>query len=86
MVQKVLSLRGFCVWTLGFFCSLVGLSLFAQEPHHPINDLLNVSETDWPWWRGPKRDGTAFEKQNPTSLVHFQIGFRLPVAFSKASR
>jgi hypothetical protein len=65
MVQKVLSLRGFCVWTLGFFCSLVGLSLFAQEPHHPINDLLNVSETDWPWWRGPKRDGTAFEKQNP---------------------
>ena len=65
MVQKVLSLRGFCAWTLGFFCSLVGLSLFAQEPHPPINDLLNVSETDWPWWRGPKRDGTAFEKQNP---------------------
>lgn len=65
MVQKVLSLRGFCVWTLGFFCSLVGLSLFAQEPQPPINDLLNVSETDWPWWRGPKRDGTAFEKQNP---------------------
>lgn len=65
MGQKILSLRGFCVWTLGFFCSLVGLSLFAQEPHHPINDLLKVSETDWPWWRGPKRDGTAFEKQNP---------------------
>lgn len=24
-----------------------------------------VADTDWPWWRGPRRDGTAAENQKP---------------------
>ena len=33
-------------------------SLFAQEPNK-VDDGLTISASDWPWWRGPNRDGSA---------------------------
>jgi hypothetical protein len=29
------------------------------------DDAIPVAETDWPWWRGPRQDGTAAENQKP---------------------
>lgn len=29
------------------------------------DDSIPVSETDWPWWRGPRGDGSAHEGQKP---------------------
>ena len=29
------------------------------------DDSIPVAETDWPWWRGPTRDGAANENQKP---------------------
>ena len=31
----------------------------------PGDDPIPVAETDWPWWRGPNRDGSANENQKP---------------------
>lgn len=41
-------------------CLLVSLSTLAtsQEP-------VNVAATDWPWWRGPNRNGIADPNQKP---------------------
>src|SRR5690349_7384938 len=29
------------------------------EPGQGIADFPKLSETDWPWWRGPGRDGVS---------------------------
>ena len=64
MVQKTFFLREPCAWALGAFF-LLGCGLVkAQEPHK-INDGLSVPATDWPWWRGPSRNGTAASDQAP---------------------
>jgi outer membrane protein assembly factor BamB len=40
-----------------------------------------VAETDWPWWRGPKRDGTAAENQKPplTWSADESVVWKVPV-------
>jgi outer membrane protein assembly factor BamB len=41
-----------------FFGGVVGTD--AAAPVAPVGgNLLAVSSTDWPWWRGPQRDGIA---------------------------
>jgi hypothetical protein len=30
-----------------------------------VQDGLQVSESDWPWWRGPRRNGEAASNQTP---------------------
>jgi outer membrane protein assembly factor BamB len=39
---------------------LLGLPAFAADP-------IQVNSNDWPWWRGPTRDGTAADQQVPTT-------------------
>ncbi len=31
----------------------------------PINDQISVDSADWPWWRGPQRNGVANPNQDP---------------------
>ena len=47
-------------WTLA-------LQSIAVEPERlpAVNDGFKISSTDWPWWRGPERNGTASSKQSP---------------------
>ncbi|MDX1927218.1 MAG: PQQ-binding-like beta-propeller repeat protein [Pirellulaceae bacterium] len=42
-------------------------TLSAAEPSKPkkVNDGFNVSSKDWPWWRGPDRNGEAALDQQP---------------------
>ena len=40
------------------------LSLQATEPNK-VNDGVSVSDKDWPWWRGPSRNGEASADQRP---------------------
>lgn len=35
------------------------------QPVTPTTEPIEFGENDWPWWRGPKRDGVADAKQNP---------------------
>ncbi|MCA9016724.1 MAG: PQQ-binding-like beta-propeller repeat protein [Planctomycetaceae bacterium] len=39
--------------------------LCAGEKQATDSAALNVSSTDWPWWRGPQRNGIANPNQNP---------------------
>jgi outer membrane protein assembly factor BamB len=36
---------------------------YAQEKG--VNDGISVAPTDWPWWRGPSRNGVASSQQTP---------------------
>jgi outer membrane protein assembly factor BamB len=38
---------------------------FTLEAGEPKDDRINVAPTDWPWWRGPNRNGVADAKQKP---------------------
>jgi outer membrane protein assembly factor BamB len=40
---------------------LFPLQAFCQ----PIDDRITVGAADWPWWRGPQRDGVANPNQDP---------------------
>lgn len=37
-----------------------------------VNDGFDIPHTDWPWWRGPERNGTASKDQSPP--ITFGIG------------
>ncbi len=45
--------------------------LFARVSHSQedasdfVNDQIDVSVSDWPWWRGPNRNGVAYAEQDP---------------------
>ncbi len=43
---------------------LPSIILQAAEPNK-VNDGFTVSAKDWPWWRGPDRNGAAFKDQKP---------------------
>lgn len=50
-------------------CAMLGLSMWhdttqATEPTRVADDF-EIAKTDWPWWRGPSRDGTADPQQTP---------------------
>ena len=68
MAQITSFLREPRAWALGVFLGITsGLSIgitLAQD-HQPINDGFEVPATDWPWWRGPMRNGAAASQQSP---------------------
>ena len=37
----------------------------ASDDGAKVQDGFKISEIDWPWWRGPSRNGTASSKQSP---------------------
>jgi outer membrane protein assembly factor BamB len=44
---------------------LPSLTFAAERGAGGSSDQLTVSPTDWPWWRGPNRDGVASADQQP---------------------
>jgi outer membrane protein assembly factor BamB len=40
----------------------VGLPAVADQP---VSDGFKIAKTDWPWWRGPSRNGQASSDQRP---------------------
>ncbi len=50
-----------------FLWLAVGVVGFAQQATAPFPQI--DSERDWPWWRGPTRDGHAASQNAPTELV-----------------
>lgn len=49
-----------------FLIGLVATPLLGTEPTK-IDDGFEISAGDWPWWRGPLRNGTANAAQTPPS-------------------
>ena len=49
------------VFTFSFVPSLVAQEIIPST----IDDRQEVSSADWPWWRGPYRNGTAYPDQDP---------------------
>ncbi len=43
---------------------LVHDNAWSTEPAR-VTDGIDLPKTDWPWWRGPSRDGTADPEQKP---------------------
>src|SRR5579862_9789633 len=49
-------------------CLVLPLSSLAcsdTPPYKSDAELIMVGATDWPWWRGPNRNGVADPKQQP---------------------
>ncbi|MFM8572802.1 MAG: PQQ-binding-like beta-propeller repeat protein, partial [Pirellula sp.] len=64
MIEKASFLREPRIWALGSFFVFSSLAVVAQEPHR-LQDGFQVAPSDWPWWRGPHRNGTASSDQAP---------------------
>ncbi|MFN7290212.1 MAG: PQQ-binding-like beta-propeller repeat protein [Pirellula sp.] len=45
---------------IGLSCCQLGMA-----QHNHVQDGFEVAETDWPWWRGPHRNGESSGKQSP---------------------
>ena len=64
---------------------LTGLLLFAlvsvSASAPPQDDTLAVSDNDWPWWRGPRRDGSAGDGPKPplTWSAEENVLWKVPV-------
>jgi hypothetical protein len=52
---------------IGFFLLGTTFGLWPAEYAlaQQVNDGIDVSKDDWPWWRGPQRNGAAFAEQDP---------------------
>jgi len=51
-------------------CSIAALLILhtvapADEPMRQVDDGFEIKASDWPWWRGPLRNGTAAAEQSP---------------------
>lgn len=57
---------------------IAGLSLdassLAQSPR--VDDRISVAPSDWPWWRGPLRNGTADADQTPPTRFSAESNVR----------
>ena len=50
---------------LGFLCSFIRPTELRSDDSGRLNDGFKIPETDWPWWRGPNRNGEASLNQTP---------------------
>ena len=54
-----------CVLILCFVCSLCQPNQVRSDDRGTLNDGFKIAQTDWPWWRGPNRNGEAAPDQAP---------------------
>ena len=68
---------------LPFFalCSLFCTQALRSEDGAKLNDGFKIAETDWPWWRGPSRNGAAASNQSPPIVWGDEnnIAWRTPI-------
>lgn len=50
---------------LTFVCLLSVVSIAYSQEHNTVADGIDVATSDWPWWRGPSRNGAAHPDQDP---------------------
>lgn len=52
--------------TLACFTVLLSSFVIAKEPQNSANvETVSIASRDWPWWRGPHRNGVAASDQQP---------------------
>ncbi len=54
-----------CVLIVCFVCSLCQPNQGRSDDRGILNDGFKIAQTDWPWWRGPSRNGKAAPNQTP---------------------
>ena len=52
-------------WITGFVLLAATPDMPAQQQAQADANRINVAATDWPWWRGPNRNGIAAADQSP---------------------
>jgi hypothetical protein len=57
--------RSLAILSLGLVLHLTDTIASAQDQSEADVDPINVGTTDWPWWRGPNRNGIAAANQSP---------------------
>ncbi len=57
------------------------MNVLRSEDGAKLNDGFTIAETDWPWWRGPSRNGTASSHQTPPGTWddHHNIAWKSPL-------
>ena len=59
-MRNILSLIATCC------CASLPILVAADEPStSPAVEPIQIGKNDWPWWRGPSRDGVAAADQDP---------------------
>jgi hypothetical protein len=61
---------------IGLSCCQLGMA-----QHNHVQDGFEVAESDWPWWRGPHRNGESSGKQSPprTWSVDENVMWKAPI-------
>ncbi len=73
------SYRAFAVLSAAVCLQLIAGSAASQENRKAEFPRLNL-ETDWPWWRGPSRNGVAAETAVPTKFSETEnVQWKTPV-------
>ena len=60
-MSRIILLLSAILWAFGASSPVISAELGTDGG----SDQLAVSPTDWPWWRGPNRDGVASADQQP---------------------
>ena len=58
----------FLLISLAFFCVQFESRIANSQDDLKVNDGFTTVETDWPWWRGPNRNGVASSNQQPPTI------------------
>lgn len=68
-------------WCALFCCLSIALASMASAGEKGIADFPRLSaENDWPWWRGPQRNGIARSAPVPTTFSETQnLTWKVPV-------
>ena len=52
-------------WNLVALLVVANVSELRADDNAKVNDGFKTAASDWPWWRGPSRNGTASADQSP---------------------
>lgn len=56
---------GWSLWLIGVVLAAIAALSPARALAQRVDDRISLDADDWPWWRGPQRNGIAPSGQNP---------------------